>query len=118
MAEESKTAIATLTRNMQRIAESANTMSPYSKAFRGHSRTPAKNPLGARTSTSASSAAPASASVSAAASSAAPKKETYKQRQTRIRKQKANTRAARANSRNRVQGIRYRRSVTRKIIKK
>ena len=116
MAEESKTAIATLTRNMQRIAESANTMSPYSSAFRGHSRTPAKNPLGART--SASSAVPASASVSAAASSAAPKKETYKQRQTRIRKQKANTRAARANSRNRVQGIRYRRSVTRKIIKK
>jgi hypothetical protein len=94
MAEESKTAIATLNRNMQRIAAAANAMSPHSSAFRGHSRTPATNP----------------------ASSS--KKETYKQRQTRIRKQKANTRAARANSRNRVQGIRYTRSVTRKTIKK
>jgi len=98
MAEESKTAIATLNRNMQRIAEAANEMSRYSSAFRGHSRTPATNPVASRASSS--------------------KKETYKQRQTRIRKQKANTRSARANSRNRVQGIRYTRSVTRKTIKK
>lgn len=94
MAEESKTAIATLRSNMQRIQEDANAMSRYSSAFRGHSRTPATNPVSSS------------------------KKETYKQRQTRIRKQKANTRAARANSRNRVQGIRYTRSVTRKTIKK
>jgi len=83
-----------LEKNMHSIATAANAMSRYSSAFRGHSRTPATNP----------------------ASSS--KKETYKQRQTRIRKQKANTRAARTNSRNRVQGIRYTRSVTRKTIKK
>jgi len=98
MADESKTAIATLNRNMQRIAAAASAMSQHSSAFRGHSRTPATNPVASRASSS--------------------KKETYKQRQTRIRKQKANTRAARANSRNRVQGIRYTRSVTRKTIKK
>jgi hypothetical protein len=110
MAEESnedrKTRILRLRMNMRRIMEDANKTSVHSSAFRMPSRNPDKNPVSARTSASAASSASAS------------KKETYKERQTRIRKEKKNTRAARANSRNRVKGIRYKPSATRKIIKK
>jgi hypothetical protein len=81
------------------IMRDANKRTKYTKnAFRFPSGSPATIPVASRASSS--------------------KKETYQERQIRIRQQKANTRAARANSRNRVQGIRYKRSATRKTIKK